>query len=578
MNVLKSFVSKKTALRGGLLLLVLFVSVQAFSQNQIRRYALVVGANNGGSERVLLKYAVSDAAEFRKVMVELGGVEEDSAFVLYNPDKRNFYSALNKMYNKIKEEKGDYRKTELFFYYSGHSDATGILLGEEKISYKELKEDIKKFDVDVRIAILDSCSSGAFTRTKGGTVQPSFFVDSSYDMKGNAFMTSSSANEASQESDRLKGSFFTHYIVSGMRGAADVSQDKKITLNEVYQFAYNSTLSRTQKTTGGPQHPNYHIEMIGTGDVVMTDVNRGSSRLIVGDSVEGKIYVRDQNERLVAEFNKSYGQEMVIALGAGTYTVINNSYDDLVSEAEISLGSDESYTLDENHFSKGRRESTRERGTVIENEGSDQNSRNDFFERMESNLDNLFDEDSGGGEYLLRSGHMTFSGYGGPSVMFGRINDQTAVYVGGKGGVIINNSFVLGAGGYGLVAPLKTETLTGNQQVPDDDRYTFLGFGGFLCEYYLFPKKLVTYSAGLLIGGGSLYYADSEAEEDYADESGTTFFATHPELCVLVNFARFFRMGAGVGYLYTKGIHDDYYYSGDINSLTFNIEFQFGWF
>jgi len=78
-------------------------------------------------------------------------------------------------------------------------------------------------------------------------------------MKGDAFMTSSSANEASQESDAIRGSFFTYYLVSGLRGAADMIHDGRITLNEAYQYAYNETLSRTEKTMGGTQHPNYDI-------------------------------------------------------------------------------------------------------------------------------------------------------------------------------------------------------------------------------------------------------------------------------------------------------------------------------
>ena len=45
--------------------------------------------------------------------------------------------------------------------------------------------------------------------------------------------------EAAQESDRICASYFTHYLVSGFRGAADLSGDGKVTLNEAYQFAFN---------------------------------------------------------------------------------------------------------------------------------------------------------------------------------------------------------------------------------------------------------------------------------------------------------------------------------------------------
>ena len=84
-------------------------------------------------------------------------------------------------------------------------------------------------------------------------------------MQGYAFLTSSSENEAAQESERLRGSFFTHALLTGLRGAADVSGDGKVTLNEAYQFAFNETLVQTTPTQAGAQHPAYDIKMAGTG-------------------------------------------------------------------------------------------------------------------------------------------------------------------------------------------------------------------------------------------------------------------------------------------------------------------------
>ena len=44
----------------------------------------------------------------------------------------------------------------------------------------------------------------------------------------------STSSDASQESDEIGGSYFTHYLVSGMRGAADANGDQLVTLAEVY--------------------------------------------------------------------------------------------------------------------------------------------------------------------------------------------------------------------------------------------------------------------------------------------------------------------------------------------------------
>jgi uncharacterized caspase-like protein len=68
----------------------------------------------------------------------------------------------------------------------------------------------------VRIAVLDACASGAFTRLKGGKPRKAFLVDESASMRGHAFLTSSAATEAAQESDHIGASYFTHYLVSGL--------------------------------------------------------------------------------------------------------------------------------------------------------------------------------------------------------------------------------------------------------------------------------------------------------------------------------------------------------------------------
>ena len=111
------------------------------------------------------------------------------------------------------------------------------------------------------ITILDACASGAITRLKGGRPHPAFLTDASSQVKGYAFLTSSSENEAAQESERLQGSFFTQALLTGLRGAADVSGDGRVTLGEAYQFAFTETLAQTTSTQGGAQHPAYDIKM-----------------------------------------------------------------------------------------------------------------------------------------------------------------------------------------------------------------------------------------------------------------------------------------------------------------------------
>jgi hypothetical protein len=201
----------------------------------------------------------------------------------------------------------------------------------------------------VRITVLDACASGVITRLKGGDRRQPFLVDASSDMRGYAFLTSSSGNEAAQESDVIGASFFTHYLVSGLRGAADVSGDGRISLTEAYQFAFNETLARTTETMGGAQHPAYHINLSGTGDVVMTDVRRTSAGLILAKELNGRFYIRDREEHLVAELFKPRGRSMTLGLEAGSYQIHLDRQSDLLV-ARVQLALEDLLVLKPEHF------------------------------------------------------------------------------------------------------------------------------------------------------------------------------------------------------------------------------------
>ena len=216
-------------------------------------------------------------------------------------------------------------RRELLVYYSGHSDEDGLLVGRDRVGYDELRARVQRAPAELRVVILDSCASGAFTRRKGGVKRAPFLIDASIDMRGHAFLTSSAADERAQESDRIAASFFTYYLVSGLRGAADVNQDRRVTLQEAYQFASQETLARTERTQAGPQHAAYEFDLAGTGDMVVTDVRGTQSGLVLTPELGGRITVREANGALVAELRKPAGNTIELGLEPGAYVVAMDS-------------------------------------------------------------------------------------------------------------------------------------------------------------------------------------------------------------------------------------------------------------
>lgn len=303
------------------------------------RFVLAAGANDGGVERTLLRFAVSDAANFADVMVQMGGVEAVNRQLLHNPDRAGFEAALEDLRQRVQAARAGRARTEVMLYYSGHADEDGLLLGEEHLGYRQLRELLDRVDADVRIAVLDACASGAITRLKGGQRRAAFLLDTQTDTRGYAFLTSSSAQEAAQESDAIGASYFTHYLVTGMRGAADVSADGRVTLSEAYQFAFDETLARTVELSGGAQHPAYDMNLSGTGDVVLTDVRHVSAGVLLAEDVEGRLFVRSADRRLVAELYKPLGRAMELGLEPDRYDVYLERQETLqLAQRELEAG------------------------------------------------------------------------------------------------------------------------------------------------------------------------------------------------------------------------------------------------
>ena len=140
----------------------------------VERYAVYIGSNVGGKNNQRLLYAGSDALAFQKTMSDIGGVPNSNSILLLDPAKDDVDEAMETI-SEIVESKKNLKRTEFIFYYSGHSDETSLLLGRTSYGYSELKQAISKVPTDVHVVILDSCYSGNFIRSKGGSRQKPFF-------------------------------------------------------------------------------------------------------------------------------------------------------------------------------------------------------------------------------------------------------------------------------------------------------------------------------------------------------------------------------------------------------------------
>jgi len=350
----------------------------------LRRYALVIGSNTGGGQgRDRLRYAGTDAARVADVLQQIGGVTQPDLSLLSEPDTRALDGAFDALAKRVRDERKRGQRVELVVYYSGHADEAGILIGGTRYDYARLRQRIRGVPADVHIAIVDSCASGSFTRIKGGTKMPPFLHDSSNQVAGFAFLSSSSADEDAQESDRIGASFFTYFFVAALRGAADRNRDGRITLSEAYQFSYEQTLGRTQNTRHGPQHPAYDMHLSGTGDVVITDLRSTESALVLPAALRGRVTIVDATGRVAVELTKDAGEPLSIALPNQTYTVrVENGNGEFA--ATITLDRIGDIEFEQDSLRRVAREKTVARGLSVEedDDGEDDRDRDPWFRQI----------------------------------------------------------------------------------------------------------------------------------------------------------------------------------------------------
>ncbi|MCO4743245.1 MAG: caspase family protein [Proteobacteria bacterium] len=312
---------------------------------ETRRYALVIGANEGNLADGPLYFAERDAERVADVLTRAGGVYEENAVLLRAPAAARVEQAIHRLGSRIAADRasGAVDEALVFFYYSGHGDATSLHLGQSQLMLGKLTDSLDTMGADLRVVVVDACRSGELTRIKGAKPAApfEFTIDEDLMSQGTAIITSSSSGEDAQESDNLEGGVFTHHFVAGLLGAADVSGDGEVTLTEAYHYGSTQTI-RTTSSAPFVQHPTYRFDLAGTQDLVLTRIASDRAGVLTLAKA-GDYVVLGRRGDVLTEV--SVGDAGQIALPAGSYTVRYRGVSE-VREAELQLRAGTSATLD----------------------------------------------------------------------------------------------------------------------------------------------------------------------------------------------------------------------------------------
>lgn len=291
----------------------------------VATYALVVGSNGGGPGQTDLRFAEDDARRVGGLLAELGGYPVDAIEVVVHPTPDALRERLAQLSTRVAGDLAAGRQARVLFYYSGHARAAALDLGTQELPLAELRTRLFSIPAALTVVVLDACQSGAFSRIKGA--QPaadfSFNSRSQLDATGIAVLASSSGSELSQESEQLRGSYFTHHLLVGLRGAGDANRDGQVSIDEAYRYAYHQTLLATAETAVGGQHVSLEVELKGHGEVPISFPRAATSSIELPASASGKTLVQDRRSHtVVAETYKAKGAAVRIAVAPGDYEVL----------------------------------------------------------------------------------------------------------------------------------------------------------------------------------------------------------------------------------------------------------------
>lgn len=270
-------------MRKALWLALILTAAPAFAGT--KRLAIVYGHNGGQGPRPALRYAEADAARVAKLFAEAGSVAPANLKLLQGRPVAELFAALDWAKAQAKTDP----QTLLFLYVSTHATAEdGLLPGAEQVPWKALKRRITATGAKARVTIIDACQSSGLVETAAREA-PTFTIEAedTLTVQGDAFITSSASHEPSLEAGQLRGSVFTQHLVAALRGAADLSQDGNVSLDEAYRFAYERTASGESG-----QHPGLALRLSGYGEIVVTRVRDDGPGVVVPPGIE-RLVIRD---------------------------------------------------------------------------------------------------------------------------------------------------------------------------------------------------------------------------------------------------------------------------------------------
>jgi formylglycine-generating enzyme required for sulfatase activity len=225
------------------------------------KYALIIG-NTEYIDPGLAQLTApgKDAEDFARVLRDKEVCAFDTVNILLNQDSSAVIESIDEFFDQKKPE------DLLVLYFSGHGvrDEYGSLylafkntirsrLRSTAVKSEYIREAMDQSRSKRQVVMLDCCNSGAFPQGTKAELGGTMGMVSAFQGYGRFVLTASDATQFAWEGNKVIGetqnSLFTHFLMKGLRGEADSDGDGKITVDELYDYAYEQISRVTPKQT-----------------------------------------------------------------------------------------------------------------------------------------------------------------------------------------------------------------------------------------------------------------------------------------------------------------------------------------
>lgn len=225
------------------------------SENEVKIWAVVVGAAHY-KHMPTLRYTDDDAYQLFAFLKspEGGALLDDQVRLLIDEDatRTNIVEAMRQTFSRADDN------DVLLFYFSGHGLQGAFLPTDydghnNRLEHETINQLLSSSRAKHKLVLADACHSGSLLAYKAASALSleKYYKAFEETSGGTALLMSSKGEEYSLEDGGLRSGIFSHFLVRGLKGAADADGNRIVTIGELFDFVHQ----KVRMYTGNVQTP-----------------------------------------------------------------------------------------------------------------------------------------------------------------------------------------------------------------------------------------------------------------------------------------------------------------------------------